>query len=68
MRILCLAFLSIMLLGCDKEAEECVEKVKDSCVVTFELYPVCGCNGVTYENPSTAECNGITDFTMGRCE
>lgn len=51
---------------CSKD--NCVEKKKESCVVTFELNPVCSCNGVTYENPSTAKCNSIDDYTMGARE
>ena len=46
---------------------KCIEEKKDSCVVTFELNPVCGCNGTTYENPSKAECSGIDDYTIGAC-
>ncbi len=29
--------------------------------------PVCGCNGVTYKNSYTAEANGITFYTKGKC-
>ncbi len=51
--------------SCSKN--DCIAKTKESCVVTFELNRVCGCNGVTYPNPSTAECNNIDDYTMGAC-
>lgn len=56
----------LSLIFCNKD--NCVEKKKGSCSVTFELNPVCGCNGVTYENPSTAACSGIDDYTMGACK
>ena len=52
--------------GCGKE--DCEEIRKENCPVTFELNPVCGCNGVTYPNPSTALCNNIDDYTMGECD
>nr|WP_277612688.1 hypothetical protein [Eudoraea chungangensis] len=64
--------VAILLIGVscnedDEINEECREQKKESCVVTFELDPVCGCNGVTYDNPSTAECNGIDNYTRGAC-
>lgn len=59
--VLCAGFL----ICCNKD--DCAEKKKEDCNVTFELNRVCGCNGVTYDNPSIAECNNITDYTMGSC-
>lgn len=60
-------FLSVTLVfGCSNE--DCEEIRKENCAVTFELNPVCGCNGVTYPNPSTAECSNINDYTMGECD
>ena len=35
---------------------------------TRELAPVCGCDGVTYANPSTAKCHGINKYKWGKCE
>lgn len=64
------AALTLFLASCntdDEENRDCMEEKKDNCVVTFELNPVCGCNGITYENPSTAKCNGIDDYTIGEC-
>lgn len=29
--------------------------------------PVCGCNGVTYDNGCEAECDGVRRYTFGRC-
>ena len=37
------------------------------CIPTLEINPVCGCDDVTYPNPSTAACNSITEYTMGIC-
>ncbi|WP_421804448.1 hypothetical protein [Flagellimonas sp.] len=61
-----LILFTILAFGCNKE--DCEEIRKENCSVTFELNPVCGCNGVTYSNPSTAECNNINDYTMGECD
>ena len=63
--LLVLLWICLSILSCSKD--ECREEKKENCAVTFEINPVCGCNGVTYENPSTAECNGIKDYTMGSC-
>jgi hypothetical protein len=45
----------------------CQEK-KCTGFVSHELNPVCGCNNITYENPSFAQCFGIEKFTFGACE
>lgn len=64
--------VALLLLGAscneDDDNNNCIAEAKESCVVTFELNPVCGCDGVTYPNPSTAACNSIEDYTMGACE
>jgi hypothetical protein len=39
----------------------------DGCIHTLEDEPVCGCDGVTYDNSSAAECHGIVDYTPGEC-
>ena len=38
-----------------------------SSVCVAEDRPVCGCNGVTYQNACLAEASGITYYTLGRC-
>jgi len=30
--------------------------------------PVCGCNGITYPNPCTAQANGVSFYTYGTCQ
>ncbi len=67
MGLVCMSFCAALIIGCNKE-NDCVEKRKESCVVTFEINRVCGCNGVTYENPSMAECSSISNYTMGACK
>jgi len=55
-----------LLICCNKD--DCEAKRKENCPITFELNPVCGCDGVTYNSPSTATCNSISDYTMGACK
>ena len=60
-------FFSLLALSsCGKN--DCKEKIKEDCVVTYEFNPVCGCNEKTYDNPSVAACSGIEDYTMGACQ
>ena len=60
-------FLSIGI-SCNKEDEACIEKKEDDCLCILIYQPVCGCNGKTYGNACVAQCDGITDITMGECE
>lgn len=65
-RLTLMILSTALLVHCNKD--DCKEKKKENCLVTHELNRVCGCNGVTYDNPSTAECYDITDYTMGACK
>ena len=67
MRMLIFGFSSI-LLGCGGEKEDCVAELLEGCPVTFNIDYVCGCDDVTYVNPSTAECHQIYTYTEGECD
>ena len=58
----CLSFV-----GCG-EKEECVANLVENCPVTYDINYVCGCDSVTYVNPSEAECYEIDTYTEGECE
>jgi len=47
--------------------ETCVAVPIEGCFAISIWAPVCGCDGVTYDNASIAACNSILDFTMGAC-
>jgi len=66
---LLLFFISLSFISCKKDnANNCVKgPVNTNCVCPLLINYVCGCNNQTYDNSCYAECDGITNYTMGRC-
>ena len=54
--------------GCDKNGP-CIDasKISHDSVSTEEYQPVCGCDGLNYNNYCYVEKAGITDWVEGEC-
>lgn len=59
-----------LFVACETPSDDCIDEslINPDAIVTYEYFPVCGCNDITYDNPSIAESNGVISWTDGPCE
>jgi hypothetical protein len=66
------SFLVLASLGCimtSCSSKNNCEPVSNpqNCIITFDINPVCGCDGKTYDNRTEAECFGVS-YRPGPCD
>ena len=72
------AIMSILMFSCEKTMCESINVVHsgtcidsnlignaDECIEIID--PVCGCDGITYDNYCVADSSGITSYVAGEC-
>jgi hypothetical protein len=55
--------------GLEVIGRECIDSsiINPAGFYTTEVFPVCGCDGITYSHPSHARNAGVTNYTFGPC-
>ena len=76
-KIFLILALSIAFMSCEKSTSSppsvqigiCIDSSlignADECIEIYD--PVCGCDGVTYDNYCVADSSGITSYVEGEC-
>lgn len=71
-KTLLLISISIFFLKCEKDKEFCTKNIPEWCTfvdLSTEYVPVCGCDGITYQNAGHAQCiGGVSIYEERSCQ
>jgi hypothetical protein len=70
MKRILMIILIVIVQSCDDDDRgdrDCVGDPNGIAACPDVLDPVCGCNGITYDNSCEAEASGVKLWTKGKC-